>query len=74
MGSGWAWLVYNPSSRQLEYLQTMVHDTPSKDLVRVMCLDLWEHTWYYDYENVKGDYLSGVWSIINWRNLEDRFN
>ena len=75
MGSGWAWLVYNPTSKALEYRQTEVHDLVTDQgsgLIPVMVVDLWEHAFYVDYENRKGDYLTGIWQIVNWPVVEGR--
>ena len=75
MGSGWAWLVYNKATKALEYRQTDVHDVVSDietELVPLLILDLWEHAFYVDYENRRGDYLSSVWKLVNWPVVESR--
>jgi Fe-Mn family superoxide dismutase len=36
-------------------------------------LDMWEHAFYLDYVNVKGDYVKAFWSIINWSDVQQRF-
>ena len=73
MGSGWAWLVYNGATKSLEYRQTQIHDLVQDlggDLTPLLCLDIWEHAFYVDYENRKTDYLSGIWQIVNWSSAE----
>merc|ERR1712127_247757 len=77
MGSGWAWLVYNKSTKALEYRQTEVHDRVDElnsDLKPLMCLDMWEHAFYVDYENRKTDYLAGIRSIVDWETVGDRLD
>jgi Fe-Mn family superoxide dismutase len=36
-------------------------------------LDMWEHAFYLDYKNVKGDYVNAFWNIINWDDVAKRF-
>jgi Fe-Mn family superoxide dismutase len=36
-------------------------------------LDMWEHAFYLDYQNVKGDYVKAFWNIIDWTNIAARF-
>ena len=36
-------------------------------------LDMWEHAFYLDYQNVKGDYVKAFWNIVNWQNVAQRF-
>ncbi len=63
-GSGWVWLAYNKSTKKLEYRQTQVHDQLTEfnsNLTPLLCLDLWEHAFYVDYENRKSAYLLGLW-------------
>ena len=75
MGSGWVWLVYNDSTKKLEYRQTEIHNQVTElnsDLTPLLCLDMWEHAFYVDYENRKNDYLSNIWEIVNWDMVEER--
>jgi Fe-Mn family superoxide dismutase len=34
---------------------------------------MWEHAFYLDYQNVKGDYVKAFWNIINWSDIQARF-
>ena len=36
-------------------------------------LDMWEHAFYLDYQNVKADYVKAFWNITNWADVQDRF-
>jgi Fe-Mn family superoxide dismutase len=65
-GSGWAWLVSNKG--KLEVVKTANADTPiihgQKPLLTV---DVWEHAYYLDYQNRRGDYLDVfINNLINW--------
>jgi superoxide dismutase, Fe-Mn family len=34
---------------------------------------MWEHAFYLDYVNVKGDYIKAFWNIVNWNDVATRF-
>ncbi len=37
-------------------------------------IDMWEHSYYLSYKNVKTEYLESIWRIVNWFEVEKRFN
>ena len=66
-GSGWCWVVYNPSSKRLEIKQTSNAQTPvSEGLIPVLVVDVWEHAYYIDHRNARPAYLEKFFSHINW--------
>ena len=75
-GSGWGNLVYNKITKCLEYLETKDQDPVAlkSNLVPILCIDGWEHAWYLKYRNVKKSYYTEIWKIINWADLDKRFN
>ncbi|MGN0919976.1 MAG: superoxide dismutase [Alphaproteobacteria bacterium] len=65
--SGWVWLVAGKGD--LRVITTANADTPlvKPDLVPLLCLDVWEHAYYLDYQNLRKDYLEGiVQNLLNW--------
>jgi hypothetical protein len=47
----------------------------SKDRgIPILGIDVWEHAYYLKYQNKRGDYLSSIWSLINWGVVSDKFN
>ena len=34
---------------------------------------MWEHAFYLQYKNVKGDYFKAFWNIANWADVATRF-
>ena len=75
-GSGWAWLV--SSGDKLDIVATGNADTPLTDgKIPLLTLDVWEHAYYLDYQNRRGDYVDTYLdSLINWEfaaaNFESR--
>ena len=74
-GSGWGNLAYNKTTKCLEYLETKDQDPVAlkPNYVAILCVDGWEHAWYLQYKNVKKTYYTEIWKIINWRDLEQRY-
>lgn len=73
-GSGWGWLGYNPTSQALE-LATTFNQNPLKEftgLVPIIGIDVWEHAYYLQYKNMRADYLTEIWKIVNWDAAEKR--
>ena len=74
-GSGWGWLVYNPSNNKVEYKSMPNQTSPrTEGLIPLLGCDVWEHAYYLKYQNKRPDYISAWWSVINWDDVEGRFN
>jgi superoxide dismutase, Fe-Mn family len=65
-GSGWAWLVRDGS--RLAILRTSNAETPAgTGQIPLLCLDVWEHAYYLDYQNRRGEYVQAVLdNLLNW--------
>ncbi|EHY59432.1 hypothetical protein HRR83_001295 [Exophiala dermatitidis] len=74
-GSGWAWLVKDTenSGTQLEITTSKDQDLPPGGKQIVLGVDMWEHAYYLQYYNNKKEYVSKIWSVINWKVAEKRF-
>ena len=71
-GSGWAWLAYNPERDKLEVFSTTdaLNPLPS-GRVPLITLDVWEHAYYLDYQNKRGDYIDTfLGEHVNWEFAE----
>lgn len=65
-GSGWAWLVLNGEALQI--IKTANADTAFlHDVKPLFALDVWEHSYYLDYQNRRGDFIEAVLNnLVNW--------
>jgi len=71
-GSGWGWLGYNSGTKKLELVTTPNQD-PLLTHVPIIGIDIWEHAFYLQYKNVKADYLSAIWNVINFDEANSRY-
>jgi Fe-Mn family superoxide dismutase len=69
-GSGWAWL-----QPDLSIVTTPNQDSPlnSGDPEPILGLDVWEHAYYLDYTYKRADYIKAWWHIVNWNEVQQRF-
>lgn len=73
-GVGWALLVWSPKAKHLEILQSERHMLLTQwDTIPLMVLDVWEHAYYLQYKNKRADYVDNWWNIVNWRDVEIRY-
>lgn len=72
-GSGWAWLVLNKAGK-LEVASTPNQDSPLLEgNTPLLGNDVWEHAYYLKYQNRRGDYLDAWWNVVNWDEIESRY-
>ncbi|WP_106477049.1 superoxide dismutase [Phytohalomonas tamaricis] len=77
-GSGWAWLVVK--NGELQITSTANQDSPlmssefgGANATPILGLDVWEHAYYLKYRNVRPDYISAFWNVVNWEEVEKRY-
>ncbi len=72
-GSGWAWLVVNNGA--LEVTSTPNQDNPLTDgKTPILGVDVWEHAYYLNYQNRRGDYVDAFWNIVNWDKVAELYS
>lgn len=72
-GSGWGWLVvkgdgsldvYSTANQDSPYMQG---DTP------ILGVDVWEHAYYLNYQNRRGDYIENWWNTVDWDHVAENY-
>lgn len=74
-GSGWGVLAWEPLAQRLIITQVYDHhgnvgigSTP------VLVFDAWEHAYYLQYKNVRPDYVTKLWGLVDWQDVTARFD
>ncbi len=71
-GSGWSWLVWDPTSTQVVALKKPNQDSPLMDgHVPLLGCDVWEHAYYLKYQNKRADYVDAWWGVVNWNKVNE---
>jgi superoxide dismutase, Fe-Mn family len=71
-GSGWGWLVFQGD--KLKVITTANQDSPlSQGIYPFLGNDVWEHAYYLKYQNKRPDYLAAWWNVVNWAEVNKRF-
>ncbi len=66
-GSGWGWLVLEKGTLAVRDTHDGRPPFCEGDAVPLLCIDVWEHAYYLDYQNVRPDYVKAVIDeLLNW--------
>jgi len=78
-GSGWAWLTVGKDGKLLVE-SSANQDNPLMGQFAgmsggtpILGLDVWEHAYYLKYQNKRPDYIAAFFNIINWGEVERRY-
>ena len=73
-GSGWVWLAAQADGTLVITQESNAGNPVTKGLKPLLTFDVWEHAYYLDYQNRRAAHLSALWQILNWPEIERRYN
>ncbi len=74
-GSGWTWLTINPVTKKLAVQNTSNAGNPLNDGLEILlCIDVWEHAYYLDYQNRRKDYVLAFMEYVDWEFVQKNFD
>ncbi len=72
-GSGWVWLSATTDSDLVITQGPNASNPMTEGLRPLLVFDVWEHSYYLDYQNRRADYLKSLWQIIDWDVIAMRY-
>ena len=71
-GSGWVWLALDANNVLQIVPEPNAGNPITRNMRPLMCIDVWEHAYYLDYQNRRGDYIKNFWNLVNWDYIEKK--
>ena len=72
-GSGWVWLAKDAGGKLSIEKEANAGNPLTKGLTPILGFDVWEHSYYLDYQNRRADHLKELWKIIDWDVVSNRY-
>lgn len=72
-GSGWVWLAKDADGKLSIDSESNAGNPIRKGLTPILGFDVWEHSYYLDYQNRRADHLKELWKIIDWDVVSQRY-
>ncbi|MBG98478.1 superoxide dismutase [bacterium] len=71
-GSGWAWLVCKDGKLSITSTANQENPLMTGEGTPILGLDVWEHAYYLNYQNLRGGYIGAWWNVVDWNAVEER--
>jgi Fe-Mn family superoxide dismutase len=72
--SGWALVVHDPVAKQLRNVVVDKHDQGALwGSHPILALDVWEHSYYYDYGPARGDFIDAFFEVVDWDHVAAQY-
>lgn len=72
-GSGWVWLAKDKEGKLSITKESNGSNPVTKGLTPILGFDVWEHSYYLDYQNRRVDHLNEIWKIVDWDIVGKRY-
>ncbi len=73
-GGGWGLLHYRfPDDRLVVMQAENQHKLSLWASVPILGVDVWEHAYYLNYQNRRGEYIENWWNVVNWSAVSEIF-
>jgi Fe-Mn family superoxide dismutase len=72
-GSGWCWLSKDENGTLVVTKESNAGNPLKSGLTPLIGFDVWEHSYYLDYQNRRADHINALWNIIDWKVVEKRY-
>lgn len=72
-GSGWVWLAKDKDGKLSITKEANGSNPIVKGLTPILGFDVWEHSYYLDYQNRRPDHLNALWQIVDWNVVDKRY-
>ena len=67
-------LAWEPLGQRLYVEQIYDHQgNVGQSSINLLVFDAWEHAYYLQYFNVRADFVTALWNIVNWQDVAARF-
>lgn len=74
-GSGWGALSWEPLGQCLVVHQVYDHQSNhSQGSTPLLVIDAWEHAYYLDHQNERGQWIEAFWNVAHWAGVAARFD
>ena len=71
---GWALVVHDPVAKQLRNVIVDKHDQGALwGSHPILALDVWEHSYYYDYGPARGDFIDAFFEVVDWNHVAAQY-
>ncbi|MDR3226579.1 MAG: superoxide dismutase [Prevotellaceae bacterium] len=72
-GSGWAWLSQKKDGNLVITQETNAGNPMRMNCKPLITCDVWEHSYFLDYQCRRVDYIANFWNVFDWSVIEKRF-
>lgn len=72
-GSGWVWLAKDANGKLSILKESNAGNPLTSGLTPVLGFDVWEHSYYLDYQNRRAEHLKEIWKILDWDVISARY-